>query len=835
METWQRAEIPTFQRMPVREIKQLEKRRISAIGQALTQVFTLENLPYYFVGFLLGRACMLGDSFPFGIAYLTYLLGSGPKSRLYATGAAVFLGILSYYPGLWALDYAVTLLLLFFWDKHLRTFRRIPTEKLPPIAGAVVFLGRGSVELLRWRGFPGLLSLFLEATAAMLLTAIFIYGFPALRKGKAGNWRERALDHEEKVCLTILSVALLMGTEHLQIMGLTLGNIMGRLLILLLAVAGGGGAGAVGGILAGSVGALGRDFSPATVALSAFAGLLAGAFRNHGKGGVVGGFILGTIIMSLQITQTAQLTTVLAESICAILLFAFMPQGILLTLSRALPGTEERMKMEEKKQERLQNLITKRLTHFAQIFNELSSTFGQGTVASSQEDGKINLERLVEVLTGQICKQCSSYSHCWQENFYTSYQKMMELVAKIEEQGQVDRFEASDCPNVEKMITTLRYLFSMQRLDQAWQQKLMETSNIVSGQLRGIARVMDNLATELDTEVSFKEDLEELIQSELSKLGFGIERVEVMDLEDGKVAVELEKSICDGSEECRKAVGPLVGQILGRNFSIWNVRCGRKNCQGYCTINLVPKRPFSVESSVQRFNKADGIISGDSHALLELQDGKLAVALSDGMGSGPEAALQSGATISILKRLMESGFDRESAVRTVNSVLLVRSVEETFATIDLAVFDLYTAQAEFIKVGAAPTYIKRGREVVRIDSACLPIGILSSIEIESTTRNLQAGDIVVMVTDGLTQLRRSGGPSLRGDWISRMLQRLDDDDPEAIAYELLSRAREINFNQVEDDMTVLVLKVVSRQEKYQGWQEETTETADQVSQQVIAG
>ena len=825
METWQRAEIPTFQRMPVQKIKQLEKGQLSAIGRAIAGVFTLENLPYYFVGFLLGRACMLGDSFPFGIAFLAYFLGSGPTGRLYATGTAVFLGILSFYPGLWALDYAVAILLLLFWDKHLRTFRRVPTEKLPAVALAAVLLGRGSVELLRWRGFPGLLTLVLEAFATMLLTAIFIYGFPALRKGKLGGWRQRALDHEEQICLTILVAALLMGTEFLQIWGVSLGNILGRLLILLLALAGGEGLGAIGGILVGTVGALGRDFSPYAVALSAFSGLLAGAFRGHGKGGVVGGFVLGTIIMSLQIAHPSQLAVALAESFSAILLFLCMPKPVILTLSRALPGTDERMKLEEKKQERLQNLVTKRLTHFSEIFNELSSTFGQGTAAKGEEE-KISLEKLVEAITGQICKSCSRYNHCWQQNFYTSYQMLLELIAKVEEQAQLNAVDV-DCPYIEKIITTLRYLFSMQRLDYAWQQKLMETSTIVSGQLRGIAKVMDNLAMELDTEVSFKEDLEELVQKELSKLGFVLGRVEVIDLEDGKVAVELEKSPCEGKGECRKAIGPLVGQILGRNFSIWNVQCGRKNGTSRCTINLVPQRPFSIQSSVQRFNKADGIISGDSHALLELHDGKLAVALSDGMGSGPEAALQSGATISILKRLMESGFDRESAVRTVNSVLLVRSVEETFATIDLAVFDLYTAQVELIKVGAAPTYIKRGREVVRVDSACLPIGILSSIEIESTTRNLQDGDVVVMVTDGLTQLRRSGGPATRGDWLARMLQRLDGDDPELIAHELLSRARELNFNQVEDDMTVLVLRVAARPASSL-WQEESEENQERV-------
>lgn len=819
METWQRAEIPTFQRMPAQKVKSLDKKQILATGQVFAGVFTLENLPYYFIGFLLGRACMLGDSFPFGIAYLAYLLGTGSKGRLYVTGAAVFLGTLSFYPGLWALDYAVTLLLLLFWDKHLRTFRRVPLEKIPFIAMGTVLVGRGIVELLRWRGFPGFLTLLLESFAVLFLTAIFIYGFPALRKGKAGGWRERALDHEEQICLTILIAALLMGTVYLQVGGLSLGNIMGMLIILLLAQAGGEGLGAIGGILVGIVGALGQDFSPYAIALSSFSGLLAGSFRAYGKGGVVAGFVLGTIIMSLQIAQPSQLLFALIESALAIFLFLCMPKQVTLTLSRALPGTDERMKLEEKKQERLHNLITKRLTHFSEIFNELSSTFGQGTAAGQGEEN-LDLERLVEVITGQICRSCSRYQFCWQQNFYGSYQMMLELIAKIEEDGHPTSL-TPDCPSLEKIVTTLKYLFSLRRLDRAWQQKLLETSTIVSGQLRGIAKVMDGLATELDTEVSFKEDLEELIQKELTKLGFVLGRVEVLDLEDGKVAVELEKLPCGGKKECKKAISPLVGQILGRKFTIWNVQCGSKCGSGHCTINLVPRRPFTVESSVQRFNKADGIISGDSFAFLELQDGKLAVALSDGMGSGSEAALQSGATISILKRLMESGFDRESAVRTVNSVLLVRSIEETFATIDLAVFDLYTAELELIKVGAAPTYIKRGREVVRIDSACLPIGILSSIEIESTTRNLKEGDLVVMVTDGLTQLRRTGGPATRGDWLARTLKRLDDDDPEAVATELLRRARELNFNLVEDDMTVLVLKI-GAEAVSSSWQEEVS-------------
>ena len=248
------------------------------------------------------------------------------------------------------------------WDKHLRTFRRIPIEKLPAIAMITVLLGRGSVELLRWRGFPGLLTLVLEAFAVLLLTAIFIYGFPSLRRGKASGWRERALEHEEQICLAILSAALLMGTEYLQIWNLSLGNIMGRLLILLLALAGGEGLGRHRWNHSGDSRGLRAGFSPYAVALSAFSGLLAGAFRSHGKGGVVGRFTLSIDYYAADCPLFPVAYCHFGICACNFVIFMYA-QASNSHSSRALPGTDERMKLEEKKQERLQNLVTKRLTH----------------------------------------------------------------------------------------------------------------------------------------------------------------------------------------------------------------------------------------------------------------------------------------------------------------------------------------------------------------------------------------------------------------------------------------------------------------------------------------
>lgn len=55
-------------------------------------------------------------------------------------------------------------------------------------------------------------------------------------------------------------------------------------------------------------------------------------------------------------------------------------------------------------------------------------------------------------------------------------------------------------------------------------------------------------------------------------------------------------------------------------------------------------------------------------------------------------------------------------MRTINSLLLLRSTEESFVTIDIAVINTYSGEVEFLKIGSAPSFIKRVREVATIKS-----------------------------------------------------------------------------------------------------------------------
>ena len=147
--------------------------------------------------------------------------------------------------------------------------------------------------------------------------------------------------------------------------------------------------------------------------------------------------------------------------------------------------------------------------------------------------------------------------------------------------------------------------------------------------------------------------------------------------------------------------------------------------------------------------------------------------------------------------------DRETAIETVNNVLMLKGREESFVTLDVCIIDLYSSLAEFVKGGGAPSFVKRGRQVDVIKGDSLPIGMLQTVETESITKELNEGDLVVMATDGLMDAEDK--TDLK--WLTAVLAGTDINDPQTMAEYLLSKAVDISGGKLRDDITILVAKV----------------------------
>lgn len=237
--------------------------------------------------------------------------------------------------------------------------------------------------------------------------------------------------------------------------------------------------------------------------------------------------------------------------------------------------------------------------------------------------------------------------------------------------------------------------------------------------------------------------------------------------------------------------------------------CGNKVRHKNCKLTMQLSERYHVETGVAIIAKEAGGISGDTCVAQPVGRGRMALMLSDGMGSGEAAAESSSQAVKFLQQLLAAGFDIDTAVKTVNSLLLIKMPGDMFATVDMAVIDTFTGESEFLKVGSAPSYIKRVREVSIINSATPPVGILENIQIEPIRRMLVPGDIVVMVSDGVIDAARGTD---KENWVANFLRRLGSERPQDIADRLLRQAVELSGGAARDDMAVLVARVAERPE-----------------------
>ncbi len=170
--------------------------------------------------------------------------------------------------------------------------------------------------------------------------------------------------------------------------------------------------------------------------------------------------------------------------------------------------------------------------------------------------------------------------------------------------------------------------------------------------------------------------------------------------------------------------------------------------------------------------------------------------VSDGMGKGGRAAVDGTMASGLMARLLKAGFEPESALKIVNSAMLYKSTDESLATVDVTILDLFGGTADFYKAGAPATLLRKNGKAGIAEGATLPAGILQGVEFDHTVTTLSRGDIVVMMSDGA----QNDGT----DWIGVELEVWHHGGAKDLAEHLADYARRRCSDQNQDDITVAV-------------------------------
>lgn len=178
----------------------------------------------------------------------------------------------------------------------------------------------------------------------------------------------------------------------------------------------------------------------------------------------------------------------------------------------------------------------------------------------------------------------------------------------------------------------------------------------------------------------------------------------------------------------------------------------------------------------------------------------MTILLSDGTGSGEKAGRDSGQVLDLMEKMLEAGYGINSAVGLVNSALYAKGEDMNHPTIDVCHLDLYCGKCDFYKVGGAPSFLKRGNSAETIAMGNLPLGIFRNIEKEKITRQLQDGDYLIMMSDGVLDAFGEDGEEL----LRNAICNLTEQNPGEMAEALLHRAILSCEGHIADDMTILV-------------------------------
>lgn len=745
------------------------------------------------ISFLISRTVIFDVIAPFGLAF--YVVNYKKKINATLIGIFAAVGMLTVMdsamqPG----KYIIAMILFSVAYNYLSHYN----EKWMPAIAAIGSLFVTGLVFVAVNGFIPYDFVMLIIECAACFTVILVIE-QTVNLIQIPLPKHHIISAEEAISLCVTVGLCLVGfTQIVLPWDISLSDTICALIILLVSLCGGLSIGAATGIGCGIINSIGQYPLSGTMGIYGLCGLVAGLMRRFGKAGVMLGFICTNLLISLSTNSFSDGVFNTYEQIAALAIFWLIPKSMVEHISEMINTTFPESGYSTK----MKDIITQKLLKVSCSFEQLAETLHKLT--NWRETGKnVDVTVVFDEAATRVCKRCTNRFRCWQREFNTTYNALMHVVPVLEEYGNIEvahlpEYFANRCIKVKEYVAEINKQFDNYRVESVWQQKIDNSREMVTDQLYGVSKIIGNLSKELTAEIQFDPILEEELMSALNEKNIHAKDITAIKNADNRYEISLTMSPCGGKGLCTEMIVPLTSMITGTAMCNKTVGCSSLEKKDKCILRLAQQERFTINCAAVKQAKDGQNINGDNYSNMPVSGGRYIMAISDGMGSGKKAASQSNTTVELLEKFLNAGFDKASAIKLINSVLLLRSADETFATIDIAMMDLFSGNTEFIKIGANTTYLKRGNKLDRIISTSLPAGILGDVDIESEHKILQGNDFIIMLSDGVENVQDL--------WIEAYLNTIKDSSPEILANHLMRKAIERSGG-VSDDMTILVGKV----------------------------
>lgn len=770
--------------------------KISNIFSKIKEMFSLKNIVFIILSFLLSSKIFLGD---------------------YSQFSSVLLGVASVFNvPLLVVLIPTAIGLMFGTITKLGVIKLIAIFIIFTIFTSIIKIDGISkkyeslLKLLVSIGISEIVINFINSTLSsnlfliiqnLLVTSIFYMIFVAGVYVLINLGKNYIFSQEENIASISVILVTLGFFNMFTIYNISVINVIYFIIILIYGFKKGSVLGASAGLLGGVMLTLTNNISIVNVIMLAISGAVAGIFKRFGKISVIVAFIISNVYIIFYASGISDITMRISEMLIASLTLLLVPKKVEIKLESFFNKNATLSKPYENMLDSSAE-VKEKINMVSSIFDDLSKIDVLKNDEEKIEFKKI-LKRYILDYIECSCINCDIKKECKKIDRINLIIDNVTLKLINGEKLTDNLFNDIDCKKSKELISGIEEVYSNIRVMKILKEKELENNIKITKQYREVSNILRSISKNLKSSLVVKDQNQSKIREELKLNGFIVYEDEYI-LKDGKLEYTFVTDILTNIDKQKKLILSSIEQIVQKKLAIKLILNSSKTEKSKIKVVTIPK--YEVKNAISSQIKDGENISGDSYLSYELEDRKYAVILSDGASSGNEANKFSHLVISTLEKLFKSGFDVNKSFEILNSIMKLRNDTQFFATVDISIFDLDTLDLNIIKFGAAPTYIVESfGKVTTITSNNMPVGLNEKGEFFPINQKLKEGSIVVQLTDGVISDR----DDVNNNFITDYLKNIDfKKNPKVILDDLNKLLMKNNKNILEDDATISVTKIL---------------------------
>ncbi|WP_080676415.1 SpoIIE family protein phosphatase [Ruminococcus flavefaciens] len=435
----------------------------------------------------------------------------------------------------------------------------------------------------------------------------------------------------------------------------------------------------------------------------------------------------------------------------------------------------------------LSDMINTRMGFLSETVGELRR---ESEKVSQMLSKSCDTEDEIEANSAEVCSLCYRRPFCWKSDKGNTYRGFAKLAEMGEFAQESFPQELADCLHKEKISEVFVKSAREKAAAKLMEMRFSESRQLLHEQMLITEELIRSTGEKLDIRCS--ETAGRSIRLKLEKFGYIPSSVIAYYNSRSRLIAEVYFSSENAPENGTRICDLIADEFHLQMSCTELIRSGNE-----LRIRVYECPHYSMEVYASSSCADNSAANGDTYTVFTDGAGMGYVVLSDGMGTGKNAAVESRMVAGLFRRLVSGGVSVASAVKLINSFMVTKSREESFATLDALCIDLDDSSLTVIKSGAAATLIRHGGNVLKVTAPTFPIGIYEHSELFTRECEFEAGDIAIMFSDGISE---NAYP-----FIKELL--MGGDDIKHIVDEICTKADVFNQTLHSDDVTVIAFRV----------------------------